>query len=195
MLLYQLVFIYYSSFRKTYFDTNPHELHTNIHKLFMGKKEKTQLIITVFLIFALVFFVINAIKRVEKHKRRPARPGTSKKAAVMEPVKKQPVDTVKQSVSGRELLRALEEETGKLAAERDPFNAIPVVIPSKAYPHGLILKGIAWDDKNPKTIINDTILSKGDKIGDSLIISIEPDRVILNDGAADFELHLDIEQK
>lgn len=160
----------------------------------MGKKEKTQLIITGFLILALVFFVINAVKKVEKHKRRLTLPPESKKAAVTGQAKEQPVDMVKPGISGKELLLAL-EESGKLAAGRDPFNAVLVVVPSIVYPHGLRLKGIAWDDKNPKTIINDIILSKGDKIGDSIIISIEPEKVILNDGAADFELQLDVEQK
>jgi hypothetical protein len=161
----------------------------------MGKKEKTQLIITGFLILALVVFVINAVKKVEKHKRRLGRPQESKMAAVTGQAKEQPLDTVKPGISGKELLLALEEESGKLIAGRDPFNAIAVIIPSKAYPHGLLLKGIAWDEKNPKAIINDVILSKGDKIGDSVIISIEPDRVILNAGAADYELRLDVEQK
>jgi len=53
-----------------------------------------------------------------------------------------------------------------------------------------ILNGIMWDEKNPKAIINDIIVQKGDKINGNTVIEIGQNRVILNDGTANFELTL-----
>ena len=55
---------------------------------------------------------------------------------------------------------------------------------------GLSLNGIVWDEENPKAIINGAIIGIGDKLGVNTIVDIKKDRVILNDGAADFELIL-----
>jgi len=54
----------------------------------------------------------------------------------------------------------------------------------------LVLNGIAWDELDPKAIINDRILSVGDKIRGCTLIAVEPNRVTLNDGTQNFELKL-----
>ena len=54
----------------------------------------------------------------------------------------------------------------------------------------LALSGILWDAENPKAIIGDKIVGKGDKIEEKTVIDIQKDRVILNDGVKDFELIL-----
>ena len=55
----------------------------------------------------------------------------------------------------------------------------------------LTLNGIIWDKTNPKAIIGDAIVVKGDTVGANKVVDIQPDKVILNDGTKDFELKLE----
>ncbi|MDP8212747.1 MAG: hypothetical protein P9X22_05580 [Candidatus Zapsychrus exili] len=52
----------------------------------------------------------------------------------------------------------------------------------------LELKGIFFNKERPCALINEEILGKGDVIGSSTVVSIDYDKVILNDGQEDFEL-------
>lgn len=70
---------------------------------------------------------------------------------------------------------------------RSPF--IPKEIPGTPS-SGLNLKGIMWNEKNPKAMIGDAILGKGDKIGDNTVVEVKKDRIILNDGVQNFEIKL-----
>ena len=54
----------------------------------------------------------------------------------------------------------------------------------------LTLNGIIWNAKNPRALINNAILSKGDKIGANTIVDIKQKSVVLNDGTKDFEIRL-----
>ena len=54
----------------------------------------------------------------------------------------------------------------------------------------LNLKGMMWNEKDPKAMISDAIVVKGDKIGGNTVIEVKKDRVILNDGTKDFEIKL-----
>lgn len=54
----------------------------------------------------------------------------------------------------------------------------------------LVLNGILWDKEKPVVVINNVELGVGDKIEGSVIIAIEPQAVILNNGAENFELRL-----
>lgn len=149
----------------------------------MQKKEIIEISITGVLVLVLLFFVVNGIRGVKKsrYQKRP------NKAAVVNQAQGQFVKEEKQNVSGKELFLQLEAESRRLELKRDPFFSGQLE-PVKACPHGLCLKGIVWDDQKPSAIINDTIVGKGDKIGDSIVIKIEPGRVVLNDGAVDFDL-------
>lgn len=154
----------------------------------MRKKDKIELSITGVLVLVLLFFGINAITSVKKTGRR-LRPN---KVIVVDPVESRFIKDELQNDSGKELFRQLEEESVKLELKRDPFFSVALA-PVKACPHGLCLKGIVWDDEMPTAIINDTIVGKGDKIGGSIVIKIEPDKVILNDGKIDFNLAIEFE--
>lgn len=55
----------------------------------------------------------------------------------------------------------------------------------------LTLNGIIWNKTNPKAMIGDAIVGKGDTIGENKVIDIKPNRVILNDGTKDFELKIE----
>ena len=75
------------------------------------------------------------------------------------------------------------------AWNRNPFAAIRKASPAAA---GLTLNGIIWNNTNPKAMIGDAIVVKGDVIGQQTkVIDVQPDRVILNDGTKDFELKLE----
>ena len=54
----------------------------------------------------------------------------------------------------------------------------------------VVLNGIAWDEKNPKAIINDRICELGEVVGGRKIVKIEQNRVVLNDGVENLELRL-----
>jgi hypothetical protein len=54
----------------------------------------------------------------------------------------------------------------------------------------LNLSGIMWSPKKPLAVINERVVKAGDKIFGSVVIEIRKDKVILNNGSADFELKL-----
>lgn len=68
---------------------------------------------------------------------------------------------------------------------RNPF------LPRGSGPSAAGLTGILWDNRSPKAIIDDSIVGIGDKWGNNTVVDIKQDRVILNDGARDFELKLE----
>lgn len=70
--------------------------------------------------------------------------------------------------------------------KRNPF--VPVGAPTSS---NLILSGIIWNKENPKAVIGDALVSKGDKISGNTVLDIQTNRVILTDGAKDFELKLE----
>jgi hypothetical protein len=55
----------------------------------------------------------------------------------------------------------------------------------------LQLKGVFLDQETPMALINDEVVSVGDKIGGSVVSAIKEDRVVLNDGKRDFQLLLE----
>jgi hypothetical protein len=70
--------------------------------------------------------------------------------------------------------------------KRRPF--VPPNAPSKS--PDLVLSGIFGSAGNLKAIIGPDMVSKGDKVGNITVVDVKNDRVILNDGAKDFELVL-----
>ncbi len=69
--------------------------------------------------------------------------------------------------------------------KRSPF------VPSAAASTERVLNGNIWSKTKPKAMIGDTILMKGDRIAEYMVVDIKPDRVILNDGEKDFEIKLE----
>jgi hypothetical protein len=55
----------------------------------------------------------------------------------------------------------------------------------------LFLEGIMWDDRKPMAIINDEIVSAGDKIKGMTVIKIEKNKVILSYQNEEFELRIE----
>ncbi|MCX5699526.1 MAG: hypothetical protein NTX01_07495 [Candidatus Omnitrophica bacterium] len=79
------------------------------------------------------------------------------------------------------------KKTAYSSWSRDPFLASSA--PIKGY-GGLVLSGITWDKENPMAVISDNIVKIGDKVSANTVVDIKQDKVILNDGAKDFELRL-----
>jgi len=65
-----------------------------------------------------------------------------------------------------------------------------MTIKNKSSSNTLSLSGIIWDAQKPLALINGMTVKVGDAVGNYVIVSIEQDKVILNDGAKDFELKL-----
>lgn len=143
----------------------------------MQKRDIIKLSITIILIFILLFLVLNLTKR----KKKVTFPETE--------ITKQLVSR-EDKLSCKSLFERLEEETKKLELKRDPFTSLPI-IPKERYSSGICLNGILWDRSNPMAIINDSIVKIGDKVDDTFVVDIKQDRVILNDGAREFELRLE----
>lgn len=57
----------------------------------------------------------------------------------------------------------------------------------------LVLTGIAWDDQNPKAVIQDRIVGVGEEVRGHKIVEIQPTRVKLSNGFYEFELELPVE--
>lgn len=70
--------------------------------------------------------------------------------------------------------------------KRSPFMPSSTLTVSPA----IVLGGIMWDKNNPKAMIGDAIVKKGDRVGSYTVIDIQKTSVILNDGIKDIELRL-----
>lgn len=98
------------------------------------------------------------------------------------------------AISGPQGPAAQEAFTGMRHAKRSTYKAWKKspFIKTGGYEttSDLALKGIIGSGSNLKAMIGDSIVRKGDKIGNNKVIDIKKDRVILNDGVADFEIKL-----
>lgn len=65
---------------------------------------------------------------------------------------------------------------------------------SSAVSQDFILGGILWDVNKPAAIISGEVVAKGDSVGSYVVVEVQPDRVILNDGEKDIELRLEKEE-
>lgn len=65
-----------------------------------------------------------------------------------------------------------------------------VVLPQGESSGKLVLSGIFLDKEKPQAIINQAIVTAGDRIGGNVVKEIREDCVILSDGSRDFELRL-----
>ena len=63
-------------------------------------------------------------------------------------------------------------ETGETASGQESF----------------VLKGILWDPKSPSAIVNDRVVSPGERLGRWHVVEIQKDKVILSDGSSTREI-------
>lgn len=133
-------------------------------------KDKKVIILIVLGIFAF-FSIIHGII-TPGGKRRVATEVTSGSAGI---------DIVRGS--GSDTRRAV--RTQYKSWKRSPF------VPGARASTGLSVSGIIWSKTNPKAMVGDTLVKKGDTVGGNKVVDIKKDRVILNDGNKDFELKLE----
>ena len=150
--------------------------------------QNKKLIVLIILGIAALFSLIYGITASPKGKdARAAKPAITREAEMIQPVKKL-------LLKERHAAKTMFTSWG-----RNPFiqkkiqEKIQEKIPEKPpVPESLklTLNGIMWNAQNPKVLINNTILSKGDKIGKNTIVDIKQKSVILNDSTKDFEIRL-----
>ncbi len=153
----------------------------------LDKKFQQQLLIVAGLATTLILVSIKAVADVKKikQKRMTAHPAAaavpvSPEAAQGSPAATRPV------IAPEELYDKLEKETESMELERDPFFPF-----SQIKPQGLDLRGIFWDEREPRVIIDGQLLRKGEKVGKYTVIEIRKDRVILDDGQVKKELMIE----
>ena len=60
----------------------------------------------------------------------------------------------------------------------------------KRVPRALYIEGIMWDKKNPKAIINGSIIGIGDYVGPNMVVDIKQNSVIIQGEDGETELQL-----
>lgn len=137
-------------------------------------KKRIELIAVSILALVLILAWANSIKTLKR-----------RKSAVISPqVKAAPA---KESAP---LAVEKKEDWDKLKWVRDPFSG-KVYSGGASGPIDLELQGISWDEKKPQALIGGEIVKEGDTLGNSKVIKINKDSVLLNDGTKDLELKLE----
>ena len=89
--------------------------------------------------------------------------------------------------------KALKQQSSKWEGDwqRDPFQPQAAV---SAAPAGeardFVLKGIFWDETNPKAVVNDHMLATGDMIDGYKLMEIHPRSVVLREGEKNVKLSI-----
>jgi hypothetical protein len=144
----------------------------------LSQKDKNQLTITGVLILFLILLTVRAVNETKKHVKPP--PSPLPVAAGVAPLPPSP-DIEQKGTQNNTTQPALANPgPEKLEFRRDPFSK-QVIVQSSGY----FLSGIAWDDLNPKAIINNQVLEVGEKIHKGIILKIEKDRVVIREGDQD----------
>ena len=141
----------------------------------MTQKDKTQLIITLFLVLVFVAVLFRAGKRMNRGET-PVLPAITGAA----PAEGDAIDIVRYA--------RLRQAADILEPGRDPFIPVPV----KPKPAGPVfeLMGIVEEGGVLTAFINDSIVEVGDDVNGFKVESISRDRVVLSDGVKTIELTL-----
>lgn len=143
----------------------------------MDKKRLEIIIISVFILI-FIFALANSIKIVKK--KGAARPAPFTAASSSDKIK--PLSLPAESG------KKLREES--LEWVRDPFSGKTYKGTTLEGTGDLMLVGILWSRQKPTAIINNKICEIGTRINGYLVVNIQEDRVILNDGSKDLELRV-----
>ena len=150
--------------------------------------QNKKLVILIILGIAAMFSLIYGITASPKGKgAREAKPAITRETETIQPVKKlllkerHAVKTRFKSWGRNPFIQGKIQEVVQEKIQEKP----PVPESLK-----LTLNGIIWNPQNPKALINNAVLSKGNKIGINTIVDIKRNSVILNDGTKNFEIKL-----
>lgn len=147
----------------------------------MREKNKIQLGLVVIFILVLIFVIFNILGKSGKVKKEQANIKSGSKVQAGAP--NAPVST------GKSLFDSLDAQAEGVTLVRDPFSSVPLVA-EKTSGRGVVLSGIVWGKDKPTAIINNSIVRVGDTVSGNVVVRIQRDRVVLNDGNNDFELKL-----
>ncbi|RJP28073.1 MAG: hypothetical protein C4533_06275 [Candidatus Omnitrophota bacterium] len=149
----------------------------------MKDKKQLEAIITVVLIVIFIFTLVRVFGRTKKNLTA----NENAKTVVGSFNKIQAQEKDKDTPNKR--LSIWREEALKLQLKTDPFTGARIS-PVKTSVRQLSLNGILADDKGILAIINNEIVGVGDRVDNYIVIKIEKDKVILNDGVNNFEIRL-----
>jgi len=138
-------------------------------------KKRVEIIITAVLTVVLILAVINSMKTVKNKLKPPA-------AAALAQPSQQPSAALMQKMAPKKQQGAPEI----LDWLRCPFSGKVYSASGKSVK--LKLTGILWDEKMPQALISDSIVKKGDSVGNYIVVKINKNSVVLNDGTKDIEL-------
>jgi len=136
-----------------------------------NKKIVILIILGIVAIFSLLYGITSPAKT-----RYGALPRSSSQTALITTDSKAKVD-----------LKTRARSSGYEKWGRSPFTQGEV---RRLHASGIMLNGIIWDEKNPKAIINNEIVGKGDSVGKSTITQIRKDSVVISDGHENLLLRL-----
>ena len=139
--------------------------------------QNKKLIILAILGVLAIFSLIYGIVASPKTRRSPQTTESDIQAERKVPLAEKPI-----------LTQRIAKRTNYASWGRNPFTLQETS--SKAF-KGLILDGIMWDKEKPIAIINNNIVQIGNNVSGNIVVDIKQDKVILNDGAKDFELKLE----
>ena len=145
-------------------------------------KRKRDIIITSIL---LVVFAVSFTKNVLLYKKKQPAPDQQSAAAAGESMGDQLVYVTNLRVMDKlrdDQRAAWDKEWG-----RDPFEP-PATLSTVVKAVNLTLQGVLWDLRNPKAIVNDKTLYKGDTLYGYTVVDIQPRSVILKTGEKTIEL-------
>ena len=139
-----------------------------------NKKSIVLIVLGIAAVFSLIYGIVTPSK---------ARRGISRESVG---IKRQATVTAEiKAVSGaRRAKRTDSSDWG-----RDPFFSSAIASTAKAITD-VRLTGILWDERAPLAMIDDAPVGIGDKVNSYIIVEIHQDRVVLTDGAQNYELRL-----
>lgn len=136
-----------------------------------NKKLITLVVLVVLAIFSLIYGIVTPSRARRQAGAAPS--AVSQNETAQSPLK--PASTARPY-----------KRTAYTAWGRNPF--LFKATPAAGSSH--ILSGILWDERGPRAIIGNRIVSVGDNVAGSEVVSIKEDRVILHDGEKNLELKL-----
>lgn len=147
----------------------------------LGKKDKIQLIITV---FSIIIFIVLTVLFPKRKALRPVAARASQGIFSATPRFKH------DPRRNKGIAFLWEKGVGDKEVKRNPFSYGSPGNSQAVSLSNLSLKGILWNPDKPSAVINEHVLGIGDMIGNFKVTQITQDRVILENEGSKLELKL-----
>lgn len=150
----------------------------------MEKKQRTQIIITAFLVLILVIAWANAIKTIRARSKSASSSRSASSSKSVPTIHVEAIDHQAAIPAPKKTKDTFETFEWK----RCPFCGL--LLNDEANLVDLQLNGIIWDANKPQVLINNEPYLKGDQVEQYTIVEIFKHKVVLSDGEKEFELLL-----